>query len=99
MLTEDEVRHVARLCRLHLSDEEVGQYTEQLSAVLDYVKKLNELDLKDVEPMAHALDMTNVMRTDEPDKTMPVDEALKNAPERWESYFKVPKVLEGDAGA
>ncbi len=98
-LTEQEVRHVARLSRLELSDQEVEHFAEQLSAVLDYVSKLNELDVEGVEPMAHAMDVTNVLRPDEPVPGMSLKQALANAPDKMPPFFKVPKVLGEDSGA
>lgn len=92
-ITEQEVRHVAKLGRLRLSDEEIQHFAGQLSRVLDYMGKLNELDVADVAPMAHAADMINVLRDDEPAPPMSVDKALQNAPEKWPPFFKVPKVL------
>lgn len=98
-LSQEEVRRVARLSRLHLRDEQIEQFAVQLSAVLDYISKLNELDVDGVEPMAHALDVTNVMRSDEVRDPMPVDEALSNAPQSEPPFFKVPKVLGEESGA
>ena len=98
-LTHDEVRHVARLSRLHLSDEQIEKFAGQLSAILDYISKLNELDVEGVEPMAHALDVTNVMRPDEVKDPMSVETALDNAPDQSPPFFKVPKVLGDDSGA
>lgn len=97
-LTEADVRKVAKLSRLRLSDAEVSQMTEKLSAVLDYVSKLNELDVSGVEPMAHAMDMSNVMRDDVEKPGLSVDAALANAPDQSPPFFKVPKVIgEGSA--
>lgn len=98
-ITEDDVRKVAKLSRLRLNDDEIVRYTQQLGAILDYVAKLNELDLEDVEPMAHAHDMTNALREDEPQDGLTVDQALTNAPQQaFNQYFRVPKVI-GDGGA
>lgn len=98
-LTEDQVRHVARLSRLKLSDEQVRHYARQLSAVLGYVSKLNELNVEGVEPMAHAMDITNVFRGDEPGPTLPVEAVLANAPDKSPPFFRVPKVLGEASGA
>jgi aspartyl-tRNA(Asn)/glutamyl-tRNA(Gln) amidotransferase subunit C len=89
-ITRDEVLHVAKLARLELTDEEVERFTEQLSAILEAVAKVSELDLADVEPTAHPLDLVNVWAEDEPRPSLPVDEALANAPERDAGFFKVP---------
>jgi aspartyl-tRNA(Asn)/glutamyl-tRNA(Gln) amidotransferase subunit C len=89
-ITRDEVLHVARLARLELTEEEVARFTEQLSAILDAVAKVSELDLSDVEPTAHPLDLVNVWAEDEPRASIPVDDALANAPGREAGFFKVP---------
>jgi aspartyl-tRNA(Asn)/glutamyl-tRNA(Gln) amidotransferase subunit C len=89
-ITREEVLHVARLARLELADEEVERFTEQLSAILEAVAKVSELDLSDVEPTAHPLDLLNVWADDEPRPCLPVEEALANAPEREAGFFKVP---------
>jgi aspartyl-tRNA(Asn)/glutamyl-tRNA(Gln) amidotransferase subunit C len=90
MITRDEVLHVAKLARLELADDEVDRFTEQLSAILEAVDKVSELDLSDVEPTAHPLDVVNVWAPDEPAPSLPVDEALSNAPVREGGFFKVP---------
>ncbi len=92
-ITEQEVRHVARLSRLAMTDQQIHHFTEQLAGVLDYVAKLNELDVEGVEPMAHALEMTNVMRDDVNQPGLSVETALANAPERSFPYFKAPRIL------
>lgn len=97
-LTDDQVRHVAKLGRLKLSDDQVHYFAEQLSHVLSYVEKLNEVDVEGVEPMAHPTDMTNRFRDDEPTPGIAVDAALHNAPAADPPFFKVPKVL-GDGGS
>lgn len=96
-IDEKQVRHIAMLSRLKLSDQEVATFSRQLSAILEYVEKLNELPTKDVEPTVHAVPMQNVLREDEPDAPLRVNEALDNAPQRSDSFYKVPKVLEQDS--
>ncbi|MEX0655233.1 MAG: Asp-tRNA(Asn)/Glu-tRNA(Gln) amidotransferase subunit GatC [Phycisphaeraceae bacterium] len=98
-ITEQQVRHVAKLSRLRLDDEQVHQFTEQLADVLNYVAKLNELDVENVEPMAHAMDLTNVLREDAERQGLHVGEALANAPDAAPPFFKVPKVLGEGSGA
>ena len=97
-LTLEQVRHVARLSRLAISEEEVRQYAGQLSAILDYISQLNELKLEGVEPMAHAMDMVNVLRADEAKPGLTVEQVLANAPQQDTPFFKVPKVLDDDGG-
>lgn len=89
-ISRDEVLHVARLARLELTDDEVERFTEQLSAILEAVAKVSELDLTDVEPTAHPLDVVNVWAEDEPRPSLSADEALANAPDRHGGFFKVP---------
>ena len=89
-ITRDEVLHVARLARLELTDQEVERFTEQLSAILEAVDKVSELDLSDVEPTAHPLDLVNVWAEDEPRPSLPLADALANAPQPDGPYFRVP---------
>jgi aspartyl-tRNA(Asn)/glutamyl-tRNA(Gln) amidotransferase subunit C len=89
-ISRDEVLHVARLARLELGDDEVERFTEQLSAILEAVAKVSELDLSDVEPTAHPLDVVNVWAEDEPRNSLSVEDALANAPETHAGFFKVP---------
>lgn len=98
-LTEEQVRHVAKLSRLRLEPEEVSSMAHQLSHVLGYISKLNELDVADVEPMAHAMELTNVLREDIPEPGLPVEDILANAPEQDTPFFKVPKVIGDGSGA
>jgi len=94
-VTPDEVRHVAKLARLSLSDEEVGEYAKDLNAILDYVATLEELNTEDVPPTSHVLEINNVWRTDEPTESSAAEAILKNAPHRKDSFFQVPRILEG----
>ena len=94
MLGREEVQHVARLARLHLSDEELERMREQLDAILAYIDKLRALDTAGVEPTSHAVPMVNVMREDEHRPCLDQDEALANAPERSGEYVRVPKIIE-----
>jgi aspartyl-tRNA(Asn)/glutamyl-tRNA(Gln) amidotransferase subunit C len=89
-ISRDEVLHVARLARLALSEEELERFSEQLSAILDAVGKVAELDLSGVKPTAHPLDLVNVWAEDEPRPCLSVDEALANAPDRGGDSFRVP---------
>jgi aspartyl-tRNA(Asn)/glutamyl-tRNA(Gln) amidotransferase subunit C len=89
-ISREEVVHVARLARLDLGEEELERFGEQLSAILEAVGKVAELDLADVEPTAHPLDLVNVWAEDEPRPSLPVEEALANAPDREGGFFRVP---------
>lgn len=88
------VRHVARLARLELADEEIAAYRRQLAKILEYVAQLEEVDVEGVRPLAQAGDFSNVFRPDEVRPTLPADAALQNAPEREGNFFVVPKVIE-----
>jgi aspartyl-tRNA(Asn)/glutamyl-tRNA(Gln) amidotransferase subunit C len=98
-ITQDDVRHVAHLSRLKLSEGQVEHFTQQLEAILEYVGKLNELDIVGVEPMAHPLDQTDALRADESGGELSPEDALRNAPEQSPPYFKVPKVMGEGSGA
>jgi aspartyl-tRNA(Asn)/glutamyl-tRNA(Gln) amidotransferase subunit C len=98
-VSEQEVRHIAMLSRLKPSDDEVRLFAEQLSSILSYVEQLNEVDTTDTPPTAHAVPVSNVLRPDEPHRSLTQDEALANAPQREGAFFGVPKVLEQDSGA
>ena len=89
-ITEDEVLHVARLARLELSSDEVVRFQEQLSAILEAVSKVSELDLSDVPPTAHPLEIANAWAEDEPRPSLTLDEVFANAPDREGDYFRVP---------
>ncbi len=93
-VTKDDVHYIAELARLRFSEDEEEEMARQLSSVLDYMEKLNELDTQDVEPMSHVLDITNVFRKDEPRQRITRDDALSNAPDADQAYFRVPKVID-----
>lgn len=97
-LTENQVRNVAKLARLNCTDQEIATLTRQLSAILDYVGQLEELDTSNVEPLAHCLSVHNVLREDVVKPSLTNDQALDNAPQRDGAFFALPKVL-GEAGA
>ena len=91
-VTVKDVEYVAALARLSLSDGEKEKYTHQLNEILAYMEQLNKLDTSAVEPLEHVIDLTNVMRDDAVAPSLPRDEALKNAPDRTEKFFRVPTV-------
>ncbi|HEV3204544.1 MAG TPA: Asp-tRNA(Asn)/Glu-tRNA(Gln) amidotransferase subunit GatC [Gemmataceae bacterium] len=93
-LTPDDVRWVAHLARLELSEAELQTMTRQLSAILGYVNHLQQVNTEGVEPLAHPLPIHNVFRPDELQPSLPVDEALANAPLRRGNFYSVPAVLE-----
>ncbi len=98
-IDEAQVRQVAKLSRLDLTDDEVAQFSSELSAILAYIEKLNELDTDSVEPLAHCLPIHNVFREDIIKDSLGSEKALANAPQRHEEYFKVPKIFEDSLGA
>jgi aspartyl-tRNA(Asn)/glutamyl-tRNA(Gln) amidotransferase subunit C len=89
-ISREEVLHVAALARLELDDDEVVRFQEQLSAILDAVSKVSELDLSQVPATAHPLDIANAWAEDEPRPCLGLEEAFANAPDRDESYFRTP---------
>ncbi len=93
-LTPEEVRHIARLARVGLSDDEMPRLQSQLSQILDYFRRLQEVDTENVPPTAHTLAMHNVMREDEPQPSIDKEEVLANAPQREDDRFRVRAILE-----
>ena len=91
-ISREDVLHVARLARLELPDGEVERMQAQLSMILEAVGKVAELDLADVEPTSHPLDLVNVWAEDEPRPSLPREEALANAPDAADRAFRVPSV-------
>ena len=89
-ISRDEVVHVARLARLALTDEELDRFAGQLDAILEAVGKVSELDLSGVEPTLHPLELSNVWAEDEPRPSLPVEDALANAPGVEDNAFRVP---------
>lgn len=90
----DEVKHVAHLARLAITEEEAQMFTQQLDEIITYAEQLNELDTENVKPTSHVLDMKNVMREDVPSKGLSQDEVLKNAPDHENGQIKVPTIIE-----
>lgn len=95
-LSTDDVRHVARLARLALSDDEVEGLRSQLSDILAYAEKVGEVAAEDVPPTSHAYPLTNVFRADEPHTSLPPEEAISTAPEAEDGRFRVPKIVGGE---
>lgn len=93
-ITKEEVEHVARLARLELNEAEKELMLNQLDSILRYMEKLNELDTANIEPTSHVLPMTNVMRGDELRPCIGQEEALANAPDPFDIFFRVPRIIE-----
>jgi aspartyl-tRNA(Asn)/glutamyl-tRNA(Gln) amidotransferase subunit C len=94
MIDDDRVRYVAKLARLSLSDDEVRGLAKDLTSILDWVKKLDELDTSNVEVTSHAVDLPTRLRDDVQRPSLTVEQALANAPERLGDGFGVPKIIE-----
>lgn len=93
-LTPAEVRHVAELAKLRLTEAEIEQYTKQLSAILEYAQRLQEVDTSSVPPTPSVLPLVNVLRADEPAPGLRNDDALANAPDHADGFFRVRAVFE-----
>ncbi|MGP7819437.1 Asp-tRNA(Asn)/Glu-tRNA(Gln) amidotransferase subunit GatC [Niallia sp. 01092] len=93
-ITIEEVKHVANLARLAITEEEAAKFQKQLDAIISFAEELNEIDTEGIEPTSHVLDMKNVLREDKATKGLPVEEVLRNAPEHQEGQIKVPSIIE-----
>jgi aspartyl-tRNA(Asn)/glutamyl-tRNA(Gln) amidotransferase subunit C len=93
-ISREQVLHVASLAHLDLSEDEVARLGEQLNAILDAVSKVSELDLADVPPTSHPLDLVNVWADDEARPSLPAPDVFANAPQREGSHFRVPPTSE-----
>jgi aspartyl-tRNA(Asn)/glutamyl-tRNA(Gln) amidotransferase subunit C len=95
-LTRADVLKVARLARLKLTDAEIDDYTEKLGSVLAYVDSLNEIDTEEIEPMVHAVELSNIFRPDAVTPSLARDAALANAPKTDGQFFLVPQILDAE---
>ncbi len=93
-ISKEEVERVAKLARLLVSEEEKDVLARQLSSILTYVGKLNELNTEGVEPLSHVIDIKNIFREDKTRESLSQDLALSNAPEKRDGFFRVPKIIE-----
>lgn len=96
-ITQDEVRHVAKLARLAVSDEEVDNFTSQLEGLLEHFSAISAIDTDGIEPTSHPLDMSNIFRADFAIPSLTQEEVLSNAPAVEQNRFKVPQIL-GESG-
>jgi aspartyl-tRNA(Asn)/glutamyl-tRNA(Gln) amidotransferase subunit C len=96
VLTINEVKHVAKLARLAIPEDRLGKVADQLGSILQYVEQIKQADVTGVEPMAHAMRLTNVLRDDVVQPALSTPAVLQNAPDTDGPYFKVPKVIGGD---
>jgi len=92
-LSKKEVEHVAWLAHIELSEQEKELFTEQFNDILDYFKKIDEIDTEGVEPTYHVLDLNNVTRKDEILPSLSTEDALKNAPRKQKKFFKAPRIV------
>jgi aspartyl-tRNA(Asn)/glutamyl-tRNA(Gln) amidotransferase subunit C len=92
-ISNDQVKHVANLARLAITEAETEKFTKQLDAIITFAEQLTELDTENVEPTFHVLNMKNVLREDIPAQGLPREEVLKNAPDQLDGQFKVPSIL------
>ncbi len=90
MIDREQVLHVARLARLELSEEEIERMSGELSGILEHVDRISELDLDQVEPTTHVVELENVLRADEPEPSLPREVALEPAPDPADGAFRVP---------
>ena len=88
-----EVQRIARLARLHLTDEEIERMEKELSRILEYVEKLKELDTSEVEPMHHVFEVSNFFREDESRPSLNKDKVLENAPDQKDGLFRIPGAI------
>jgi aspartyl-tRNA(Asn)/glutamyl-tRNA(Gln) amidotransferase subunit C len=92
-LSKKEVEHVAWLAHIELSEQEKTLFTEQFNGILDYFKKIDEVDTEDVEPTYHVLDINNVFRKDKTEPSLPAEKVLENAPKKEKKFFKAPRIV------
>ncbi len=92
-VTIKDVEHIAELARLEFNESEKQKLTHELNEILKYVEKLDELDTSNVEPLSHVIELSNVFRDDVVKPSISTEEALKNAPAKKDTFFRVPKVI------
>ncbi|RKY31459.1 MAG: Asp-tRNA(Asn)/Glu-tRNA(Gln) amidotransferase subunit GatB [Candidatus Omnitrophota bacterium] len=90
---EREIEYLSRLARIKLNEEEKERFEKELKKIIDYVSKLKEVDTENIEPTYHVLPVTNVFREDKVEKSLDIEEVLKNAPDRFKNFFKVPRII------
>lgn len=93
-IDRDTVKYAAHLSRIGLEPQELEKLAGQLKDILDFIDKLNKIDIKDIRPTSHILPINNVFRDDSPGESLPVEKVLMNAPQKAEGFFVVPRVIE-----
>lgn len=96
MINKEEVKYIADLASLKLSEKETERLAKQLSDIVDYVEKLDELDTEDIVPTAYTIPVKNVLREDQEKRSLGLEKVLKNAPEQQNNQFRVPKIMDED---
>ncbi len=92
-ITKEEVEHVSSLAHIELTEEEKILFTEQFNDILEFFKKIDEADTENVPPTYHVLDLVDIYRQDEAEKSLSTEETLKNAPRKEDSFFKSPRIV------
>lgn len=92
-ISKEQIEHVAWLARIELTKDEKKAFTKQLNEILDYFKKIDEIDTSNIEPTFHVIDLVNVLRDDKVEPSLSKADALKNAPQKEGSFIKAPKIL------
>lgn len=93
-ISKEQVKNIAHMVRIEITDEEAENYTKKISSVLEFAHQMSELNTDEVEPTTHGIILDNVLRQDEPIKSLSQKDALKNAPEKLDGHFKVPSIME-----
>ncbi len=93
-ISKEDVKYIASLSRLSLTEEETETFVSQLNKIIEYVEQLNSLDTKDIEPTSHVIPLNNIMRDDTISESLNIKDALKNAPDPTEKFYRVPKIIE-----
>ncbi|MFN4227535.1 MAG: Asp-tRNA(Asn)/Glu-tRNA(Gln) amidotransferase subunit GatC [Candidatus Ratteibacteria bacterium] len=93
VIKREDVEYLSRLARIELTEEEKIKFEKELEKILEYVSKLNEVNTENIIPTYHILPLTNIFREDIPDRSIPKQEILKNAPDKDENFFKVPRII------
>jgi aspartyl-tRNA(Asn)/glutamyl-tRNA(Gln) amidotransferase subunit C len=95
-IKREQVIHIARLCRLKLTEEEIEKFSQEFSEILSYMEKLNHLSTEKVKPLSHILPLENVLRKDEVKNSLPLNQVLANAPAHQDAFFQVPQIVKGE---
>ena len=97
IVSREDVLQVAHLARLALSDDEITRLQRELNRIMEHFAELQQLDTENVEPTSHPMPMTNVFREDQVQPSLSVDEVLRNAPDRYDEFFRVPRIVDTEA--